>query len=294
MIGYGRQYNHLTAHGLFPSKDTKNLEDEKFQTHKEEDLGIYQIQYQKGKINWLFHGIFLGVPIPLPFVIPSRTKRIVVYENSIPISEYRTDIKWQFTGYSCNYLLWFPGLVGCRYKDDHNYFDHDPNYEIDRKRKQSCDFEYTKDLNFSVDERGFHWNNISLTSKNLKRLDTEIQKKIEFQRLNGQNIKVQQISPIYVYNKNVFFSFLAGINEEGKSCSYQGTLNLFGKKIVDYQKLSDLENHLESLYPLTKKGYIEPYLSENNVVWETSKNKITIQYSHFGFILSIAISDRLN
>lgn len=173
-LGYGRQKPRLSSWSLIDEKELL-IPSNSFETQETYKVKNYTIDYQKGKWKWLFHGLFTVIPLPIPFFIPNRMQRVVIYERGIPIEEFRTTYDYEFRGLACNYIFPLVGR-GCDLKFDKGYYPEEPEYTI------------------------------------------QVRKLI---------YNYVQVDDLIASNNMISFHFLKGIDQNEKSCSYQGKLEIF-------------------------------------------------------------------
>jgi hypothetical protein len=281
-LGMGVSRSRMKFLSLADEKIRK-IPSSSYTTVYREQIGIYEVETQKGEFRFLYAFLFpiIMIPIPLPFIIPTRLERVVVYENTIPIKEYRSQIEDEFIGITCNYLFPLVG-TGCSWQE-RTYFNSDPKLHLQYRLEHQCSPESTASLNFQVTEKSVFVNRTKLDgeySKQIKKFTSL--PLLELKGMRNPFHYIQNEGFHSNHNEYISFVFLQGVNQFGKSCSYQGKLEILGTSIQDYQKVDSL------LMVLDKKlKRIEQ--SSSNAVWKTSTHRIYVEWNQFGYIRRITI-----
>lgn len=290
-LGYGRQKPRLAYWSLIDEKE-RLIPSSSFETQETFKDRNYTIEYQKGKWNWLFHGVFPIIPLPIPFFIPSRMERVVIYEKGIPINELRTRYDYEFFGLSCNYIFPLVGR-GCKLKFDKGYYPTDPKYEVSQRLAKDCSKNKSKELNLVLKQNKLLLNQ-KYTNKDFAFQISQILK-IPLRSDNHARKLIYnyvQEDELFASPNTISFLFLKGIDQNEKSCSYQGKLEIFGHFVQDYDRIEPIRNHLNHLNHLENSSRIENknYLNINQANWQIGAYQIAIQWNYFGYIEYVQIS----
>ncbi len=283
-IGYASQKTRLKSFSKFDSHEEQIPTTSYTKVRAIKD-GAYQIEYENGPIQWKIKSL-ISIILPIPIWFPERTERVLIYENGIPVLEYRTKTDNEFIGIACNFIFPLVG-TGCRFKDNQNYFSSEPKLDLKKRLDQSCESEATQNLSFELQKEFFLLNRKTLNGKYAKLISeiSNIPYEVHENRYSDLIDFTLATTGLTVYQQNIIFEFQKGLNRKLKKCSFNGKLNLFGLEVTDHFPLKTLETYLR---PFTKPNN-SIYKNSQALELETDRFRIEVQSSHLGYVQQITI-----